>query len=239
MDLVLVTITGISLILAVSMGLVVFKLLRDERQRSDARVAMLKAAATPDGSSPPLRQPAQDAPLASSDSPAVARMFTTSETDSPWRRRIAAAAAVAAVLAGAGYTLLPQDTGRAGGGVRAAARAFPLELLALEHIQDADGLTIAGVVRNPRAGRPVSRVLATASLFGPDGDLAASSRAPLDYAMLGPGEESPFVIKVPVTGGVGRYRVGFRGHDGVVIPHVDRRTDGASARNGRFPGSEP
>ena len=44
MDVVLVTITGISLVLVVAMGLVLFKLLREDRRRSEARVALLMAA---------------------------------------------------------------------------------------------------------------------------------------------------------------------------------------------------
>ena len=42
-------------------------------------------------------------------------------------------------------------------------------------------------------------------------------------AMLGAGEESPFVVKIPNAAAVGRYRVGFRLDDGGVVAHVDRR----------------
>jgi hypothetical protein len=45
------------------------------------------------------------------------------------------------------------------------------------------------------------------------------------------------VIKVPVSGTVSRYRVGFRGPDGTVIAHVDRRTDGTAALNERSTGN--
>jgi len=48
---------------------------------------------------------------------------------------------------------------------------------------------------------------------------------PLDFTSLTPGDESPFVIRVPVSGEVSRYRVGFRGPDDRVVGHVDRRTD--------------
>jgi hypothetical protein len=49
-------------------------------------------------------------------------------------------------------------------------------------------------------------------------------RTPLDYTALAPGEESPFVIRVPLTGTVERYRIGFRTDDGRVLSHVDRRS---------------
>jgi hypothetical protein len=106
----------------------------------------------------------------------------------------------------------------------------PLELLALRHSQDADGLTISGLVLNPRSGVAVSRVTATAFLLDAGGGVLASGRASLDYPTLSPGDESAFVIKIPVTGTVSRYRVGFRGPDGAVIAHVDRRPDGTAAR---------
>ena len=66
--------------------------------------------------------------------------------------------------------------------------------------------------------------MATALLFGADGAFLASGGAPLDFTVLRPGDESPFVIDVPVTAPVARYRVGFRSEDGRVIGHVDRRT---------------
>ncbi len=58
----------------------------------------------------------------------------------------------------------------------------------------------------------------------------SSSRAPLDFMTLTPGEESPFVVNVPVTGQVARYRVGFRTEDGHVLPHVDKRAPDALAQ---------
>ncbi len=79
-------------------------------------------------------------------------------------------------------------------------------------------------MQNPRDGAVLSKVIATALLFGPDGTFLASGRAPLDFTVLRPGDESGFVINVPVTAPVARYRVGFRSEDGRVIGHIDRRT---------------
>ena len=110
-----------------------------------------------------------------------------------------------------------------------AAEPVPLELVSLRHLQQAQTLTVTGLVQNPRTGAPLSHVVATAFVFGPDGTFLASSRAPLDFTTLAPGDESPFVVTVPVTGAVSRYRIGFRGEDGRVIAHVDKRGPDALA----------
>ena len=117
--------------------------------------------------------------------------------------------------------------------------AMPLELLALRHTQDGNTLTVSGTVRNPRTGAAQSQVFATAILFGADGNFLTSARAALDFTTLGPGDESPFVVTVPVNGTVARYRVGFRAADGSVIAHVDRRADGTTAQQTQVSGSTP
>jgi hypothetical protein len=60
-------------------------------------------------------------------------------------------------------------------------------------------------------------------LFDRDGNYFATGTAPLDFGVLHPGEESPFVVRVPAPGRVSRYRVGFRLEDGGAVAHVDRR----------------
>jgi hypothetical protein len=106
----------------------------------------------------------------------------------------------------------------------------PLELVALHHTQQSERLVITGLVQNPRRGSAISHVVATAFLFGPDGAFLTSNRAPLDFTTLSPGDESAFVINVPVTGPVARYRIGFRTEDGRVIEHVDKRAPDALAQ---------
>jgi hypothetical protein len=106
----------------------------------------------------------------------------------------------------------------------------PLELVSLRHTQAPQQLVISGLVQNPRSGAPMSHVVATAFVFGPDGGFLTSSRAPLDFTTLAPGDESAFVINVPVTGQVARYRIGFRTEDGRVIEHVDKRAPDALAQ---------
>jgi len=71
----------------------------------------------------------------------------------------------------------------------------------------------------------------TAYAFDDKGSFLASGRAPIDVAALAPGDESPFVVSVPVADAVARYRIGFRGEDGRVIAHIDKRQQAAVAVN--------
>ncbi|MGH9370938.1 MAG: hypothetical protein ACRD15_05350, partial [Vicinamibacterales bacterium] len=167
-------------------------------------------------------------------------LFVVRDEPSPWGRRFAAAGTLGALIALGAYALSPgQASTPPNPGPTVGAEVRPLELLGLRHTQDADSLTISGLVLNPRGGAVVRHVSASVVLFGSDGGFLASGRAGLDYVTLAPGDESPFVIKIPVAGTVSRYRVGFRGPDGAVIAHVDRRADGTSARNERIMGSVP
>lgn len=235
MDVVLVSIAALSLFIAIAMGVILFKVLREERQRSDARVAMLAAASARFDLPLAVHEPAivhEPAPV----TPASGELFAVADGQSPWGRRAGVAAALAAVMTVAGYALLPAKSGAPE--PSAAAQSQPLELLSLTHTQQPSGLTISGAVYNPRGSAPVSQVFASAILFGPDGNFLTSARAPLDFTTLRPGDESPFVIPVPVTGSVARYRIGFRAADGSVIAHIDRRADGTTAKNGQA-GSTP
>ena len=84
-------------------------------------------------------------------------------------------------------------------------------------------LTISGLVRNPRGGVPQERLTAVVFFFDGQGGFLSSTRAPLDYRALAPGDESPFQLSAPAPPGVARYRVSFRRDEGAVVPHVDRR----------------
>lgn len=245
MDLILVTITGISLLLAVAMGFVVFTVLGDERRRSDARVELLQRATTAavEPAAPAAAPWPGDADVdvdVNSPGGTIAErgLFATASNTSPWTTRLGAAAAIGICVALAGYLLLPGDAGRAGT-APATVQAAPIELVALSHTQRPGALTISGMVQNPGTGSPALQVSAVAFLFAPDGTLLATGRTAIDYPRLGPGEESPFVIDVPISGTVARYRVGFRRADGSVLAHVDRRVDSSSARRERAAGDMP
>lgn len=230
------TIFAIAVALAASIALFVFwRAFHDERRRSRARVSALRQMAADVEPAAPLDVPPIDiADLIAPDAGLVGRsMFSEEASPSPWGRRLAAAAAVAGVVAIGGYIFVPRhspasDPSEVRG---ASAAAAPLELLSLRDAQEDGRLTITGLVQNPRAGAALNRVVATAFLFAADGTFLASGRAPLDFSTLAPGDESPFVITIPVTGSVARYRVGFRSEDGNVIGHVDRRAAGTLARS--------
>ncbi|HJR59109.1 MAG TPA: hypothetical protein VJ813_06925 [Vicinamibacterales bacterium] len=233
MDTILLTITGLSLALAAAMGVLLARILREERRRSDARVALLTNAAV--GLADLDLRPAAATP------PAAGDLFHEHDEGSPWPRRfgvIAAMAALVAIVALGWSAVRPAVTAPAAASAGSnaadlnagsAATAAPLELLALEHQQQEGSLTISGVVQNPRGGAALGRVHATVLVFGGDGSLLTSARAPLESAMLTPGLESPFVIHVPVARAA-RYRVGFRGEDDEPLGHVDRRDPDALAR---------
>jgi len=99
----------------------------------------------------------------------------------------------------------------------------PLELLSLSHHADAGTFTVTGLVQNPSEGTTVRKAVAVIYLFDREGNYFATGKAPLDFDQLRPGDESPFIVRVPNSGRVGRYRVGFRLEEGGVVAHIDRR----------------
>jgi hypothetical protein len=230
MDDLLITVTVLALAVALGMGLVAARFLREERRRSNARIALLNELASDGPAQGTRRTPMSAGDLDLRPAPrhvsGVAEMFVEREPSSRWRPRLAIAGILAAAVAGMTFGVGKWQSTEADP-PRAAAEAAPahaLELVSLRHVQQPGTLTITGLVQNPRGGAALSKVTATAFLFDANGAFLASGRAPLDFTALPAGEESPFVISVPVTGPVARYRIGFRDQDGGVISHVDRRS---------------
>lgn len=158
-------------------------------------------------------------------------LFAEREAPSPWGRRVAVAAACAVlVTVGAFVVGSLESEAEAPGTSAQSTAATPLELLSLRHAAEREAMTITGLVQNPRGGGAVSGVTVVAFLFASDGTFLGSGRAPLDFTELKPGDESPFVVEVPKARGVARYRVSFRGRDGEVISHVDKRSAQALAQ---------
>jgi hypothetical protein len=234
MDSILSIVTGISLSLAAVMTVLLARMTREERRRSDARVQLLEqlAAKRAEKAAATARFTDVDVRPAEQEVVGVHALFHEDHKPSPWPRRFAVIGTMAAVLALVVFGLTRFDTATPTTAAASAqpAGGAPLELLSLRHSNDGGMLVVTGLVQNPRNGGPLSRVHATLFVFGPGGTLLTSGRAPLDYLSLTPGDESPFVIKVPVSGNVERYRVGFRGEDDRVIAHVDRRTADAVAQ---------
>jgi hypothetical protein len=234
MDTTLVTVTLLSMAMAASLSVIVWRMLRDERHRSEARVVALTAKA---GTRDPgqgtrdliLREPPVSASVAT-------RMFAERQVTSPWGTRFAVMAGLGLVVASlillaltaTAKSAATRQAGRtAAAAVAANAGSNPsvagLELLSLRDTRQPGSLTITGLVQNPRGGAPLSRVTVTAYAFDDQGAFLASGRASIDVTALAPGDESPFVVSVPVTETVARYRIGFRNEDGRVIAHIDKR----------------
>lgn len=209
-----------ALALAAFFGVLVWKLLRDERRRADARVASLTAAL--EGRADlPLIVPVDD------DSAAFRAFGRESDGGDHLRRLVALAPLALVVLVGVGYLRFGRSDHPApqleATKAAVAPAAAPLELLALTHTQRDGVLHVRGVVRNPRTA-PVRLALeADVTLLDATGQSLGAERTSLLSTALRPGEDSAFVVSLPWRAGVQRYRVTFRKPDGPAVPHVDRR----------------
>jgi hypothetical protein len=281
METLLMVATVVAFALAIGMSVLAWRLLRENRQRSHARVEALQAMAS--SSEPPARfatlddedvrddleDAAQDEALGSWDlglsqagtgsgagrrlqaasrspQPAVRRQPTDARKPSPEvtfgagvqvhrgapPRRWLALAMVGLLMAAAVssvYALYrPVIAAESGGAIDAPrprnAGPKPLELLSLRHSVDPNGaFTVTGLVQNPADGQTSRQIVAVVYLFDRDGNYFAGGKAALDFAVLQPGDESPFVVHIPSVGRVSRYRVGFRSEGGGIVAHVDRR----------------
>jgi hypothetical protein len=240
----LIIVAVISVAAVIVMGLLVFRVYRYERGRSEARASMLvqlTGAEEPFEAAPAPADPwLSDTPLGDTpldDTPStvstVSGLFSAPVAESPWPRRVSIAGGLAVLFSVVVFVASHAGTRGNGGAPASAATAHehPLELMSLRHTQQSDTLTITGLVQNPRGSAPVSQIIATAFLFDASGTFLTSGRAPLDFTTLRPGDESAFVINIPVTGAVARYRISFRDAGGRVVAHVDRRNATPLARN--------
>jgi hypothetical protein len=215
MDWVLFALTTSSLAAAVGFGIVTWRLLREDRRRSRARVAALSDA---------LDEATAGAGLPTRRGALTASMFTTKPGASVRSRPLikAAVVGVMAVIVVVAAAMGTRD--RPASAAAVAQEVAPLELMSMRHVRDGATLTVTGLVRNPPAGAEARRVAAVVFVFDRAGGFVTSGRAPLDFVVLEPGGESPFVVTVPNVADVARYRVSFRTETGVVR-HVDRRAE--------------
>jgi len=245
MNTVLLIITVLSIVAAAVMGAAAWRLSRNERARSDARIAALSAAADADEKleSPRVVRPAAPlAPAARVVAPWAPASVPTSVEDgflgsglarpsNGGQRGLAIAAAVLFVSFVMGGVFTVFGGGSPAADTAASVRAeAPLELVSLRHERQSAGLAITGLVRNPARGAEVEKLAAVVLLFDQQGALVTSSRADVDFTRLGPGDESPFVITLDAPSTVARYRVSFR-NDAGVVPHIDRRGQEPIARD--------
>lgn len=234
MELTLIVITLLSTTLAVAMSFVAWQAARNERLRSEARVAMLAAD---------IRSTDADLPLGVVGVAMSNDLFASAQPEAA-RSRLAVVVGAGALVVGLAAALvvvssrpdrsatgsIAAGTGASSSRLSAESVAGPaspaeqaLELVALGHERHNDSLTIRGVVRNPPRGTSMNQVTAVVMLFNREGGFLASGRAAVQETSLGPGAESTFVVTVTGVHEVGRYRVSFRTDDRIV-PHVDRRS---------------
>jgi len=219
-DSVLVTVTVISLAIASVMAVVTWRVLQQERRRSDDRIADLLTAADGDdiGIDAAMEPPERRAPMPD--------LFLAPEPmRSNGRRLILATGLGSAMLLVVFAIVLAMNTkpGASATQSPAAARVTsPLELVVLDHARAGGRLSIHGLVRNPRTGSVVRNLSAVVFLFDRDGGYLSTVQAPVLDGELAPGGESAFEVPVESGQRVARYRLTFR-VAAAPVPHVDRR----------------
>ncbi len=233
MDTALVIISLLSLGLAGALLVYAAKLQQEQRERSEARVAALRAEIAVLPAEP-------HAPVFGADDPwdhrappplpdTVAALAVPDVTPDlsaeDGRRRLMAIVGIGAITIGVlGATLYGLSATRART-VPAAASArsdAPLELVALRTDRTGDVLSVTGTLHNPGTASSKDGLVATVFAFDAAGRVLTSAQAPIDYQVLAAGNDSPFLVKVPGASAAARVRVSFR-QKGNVVPHRDRR----------------
>lgn len=237
METTLIAVTMLSLFLAAAMGVVAWRVVQEERRRSDARLAALAAelrrgggASANEGSEPAEAEPPADS--ADADGPAAGRGLFSPPSEpagSGWAAAAALGGAAAVVLAAVAAVFLlsaPDD----GGADAPDDPRPPLDLIALRHAEAGPFLDISGAVRNPVDAAGVERLSVVATAFDDTGALIATLRTPVENPALPAGADSAFLVRLPAAG-VSRYRISFL-LDDATIPHVDRRPPAQPLRPG-------
>jgi hypothetical protein len=243
MDTLMLVITGVSVLVAVTASFVAWRAIGAERRRSAARVAALAAAAEVPAEQARLRErapvvgdthddlhefiPAVEAvaeryAAAAASTDALLGAPVADSGSSGRQHRLLAAAAVVFVLVGGGSLAL-LVSGRAPS-VTTAPAGVPLELVALSHARPEGQLAISGLVHNPAAGARLEQLEAHVRVFDAAGILIATRSAPVDAVALVPGADAPFSVTVGEASTAARYRVSFASR-GAMLAHVDRRTN--------------
>jgi hypothetical protein len=238
MEAVLLAVTLVSLAIAIGASVLAWRVMRNDRLRSEARIAALAADLGIDEDERPVvrtaraAEPVPAVEIRTADEPGG--IFAQGARAERSGFRFAAGLGVAALLVAAvigtlvltsrGTTAAPPERATASAAPAAAppAAEVPLELIALGHEREADRLTVRGVVRGPASSSAQGPLTAVVSLFDRDGTLIATGRGTVQSSEVAPSGERRFVVTVLSAGNVGRYRVSFRSDDHIV-PHIDRR----------------
>ena len=249
MEFALASVTLLSLLMTVAMAVVTWRLVREERRRSAARLAALTSELESHHTTVaeiPLR-PVRRAPAPPQSAPSQCdvtiheqpTLLTGSgaktggifgapiESTSGFLSRFAAlgvaGALLIAVVSAAIFAFPDSDRDE----TETSGRRVPVELLVLDHDTEDGFLAISGSVRNPADGTDTERLAVIAMAFDRDGAMVASGRAPVGSDVLLPGGEASFEISLPADR-VNRYRISFLMNE-TTVPHIDRRAVAAPA----------
>lgn len=220
MEATLLAITLLSIALAITASIVAWKVVSEERRRSEARIAALSAEIRGErGQGPPPLDDAGHA-LASDIFEAEREPATPSRTAA-----MVGAGAFATGIMIAIFILMGNGSSApvAAGGETVTSIAKGLELLALDHERQDNQLIVRGTLNNLPAQSESDSLTAVVVLLGPDGGLVASTRATITPDPHTQDADGTFSVMVPNASEIGRYRVSFRRHNQVVSYH-DRRT---------------
>jgi hypothetical protein len=217
----MLTITLLSLVIAVTSGFFAWRSIRREHLRSDARVAWL-GAAIDEAASP--RRVTDGAPALEYSVDFRSEVETTTldglAVDGSLRRRLITLVSGASVVVAAVVLIAMMSERReAPAQPVVPAQSESLELLSLQAARDGSSLAVTGLVRS-RAEEPLTAVTAVVSAIDAKGRPVGRGTVPL--AAILPQKESRFIVTITDVSEAARYRVSFRGATGV-IRHVDRR----------------
>lgn len=235
-------VTVLALLMTVGMGVVTWRLVREERRRSAARLSVLAAELARHDAPRDMhdmddihdmdeRQPSfsrgEGAGETAASSHTRAGLFQTQfgETEG-WTRRLAgfgiAGIVLVAIISAAVLTF---PGGRRDQALEEAQ--VPVELLALTHEHHDGMLAISGTIRNPGDGPEERHLTVMALALDRDGTVVATGRASLEPTGLPTETESTFAVSLPADDAT-RYRISFL-FENMTVPHLDRRAGPAAA----------
>ena len=231
----LLVLSIISLIAAAGFAVLAWHVVREDRLRSNARVAALASTSFDDEATSVAPDIANGAETISAfNRTAEERAPSLLEGQRPEAMRghplvkvavgfaMSVALIVFIAMSGERHDARPAPAAPAAPAPLAAApQEGTLELLSMRNERNGDTLSVTGLVRNAGAA-PAKGLIAVVFAFDRGGNFVASGRAPIDFVTLASGDESPFRVTIPHVTDVGRYRVSFRTESGVVR-HVDKR----------------
>ena len=197
-------ITAVACLAAALCALQIWRMMRDDRRRSEARVAALAAAIDPPGAA---------------DRPGIfdERSRIPSSRHPLLKVAIGFTAVVAVIIVVAMANDLHDEVDR----VPKAAPPPSLALLSMQHERQAETFMVSGVVSNQGASS-ADGISAVIRAFDRAGNTVARVRAPIERQVLTAGERSPFRLAIPHGADISRYRVSFESDAGLVR-HLDRR----------------